>query len=111
MTPAELAQEQLDAYNAHDLTRFLAVYAEDVKTFRLPALAPSIQGKAAVAELYAQRFTNPELHAKLVNRIAFGNKVIDHEYVTGLPQGPFEVAAAYEIKDGLIATVWIHSAG
>ncbi len=105
-TASAIAQEQLDAYNAHDLTRFLAVYAEDVKVYRLPALEPAISGKAALAEFYASRFTHPQLQAELVNRIAFGNKVIDHERVHGLPNSPFEVAASYQVDDGLITTVW-----
>src|SRR4051794_25114540 len=110
-TPVEAVQEQLEAYNAHDLARFLAVYAEDVTVFRLPATAPSMSGKIQFAEMYrTQRFNVPTLHAELVNRIAFGNKVIDHERITGLRPEAFEVAAAYEVVDGLIRTAWFLSA-
>lgn len=110
MTPTELAQEQLDAYNAHDLARFLAVYAEGISVYRLPATEPVMVGKAAFAAAYAERFKNPALHAKLVNRMAFGNKVIDHEYVTGLRDEAIEVAAAYKVEHGLIQSVWFLSA-
>lgn len=37
---------------------------------------------------------------------AFGDKVIDHERVTGLGDDVVEVAALYQVADGLIQTVW-----
>lgn len=39
-----------------------------------------------------------------------GNRVIDHERITGVRDGPYEVAAVYEVADGLIQTVWFFSA-
>ena len=102
-----LAQEQLDAYNAHDLERFVAVYADDVRAYRMPATEPFLVGKAQFARHYAEnRFNNDALRAELVNRIAFGNKVIDHERIFGIGPRPVEAAAVYEIREGLIQTVW-----
>jgi len=112
MNPAEAAvQHQLGAYNARDLARFLAVYSDEVRIYRLPAAEPAIAGKAALAEVYAtQRFNLPGLHAELVNRMVFGNKVIDHERISGVRDQPFEVAAVYEVIDGLIRTAWFYAA-
>lgn len=102
-------QEQLDAYNAHDLRRFLSVYADDVVVFRMPASEPALSGKQAFSDFYEKnRFNNPQLHAHLVSRMAFGNKVIDHERIDGLPGSPLEAAAVYEINDGLIQKVWFY---
>jgi hypothetical protein len=107
MSPEAAVQHQLDAYNARDLARFLAVYSEDIRLYRLPANEPSIVGKAALAEMYAtQRFNLPGLHAELVNRMLIGNKVIDHERISGVREQAFEVAAVYEVIDGLICTAW-----
>lgn len=109
-TPTEVVQQQLDDYNRRDLAAFVSSYAEDIKVYRLPATEPAIVGKAAFAKLYeTTRFNLPHLHAELVNRIAFGNKVIDHERITGVRPEPFEVAAAYEVRDGLIVTAWFYS--
>jgi hypothetical protein len=106
-TPVEAVQEQLEAYNAHDLARFIAVYAEDVKVYRMPAAEPSMQGRAQLSEFYAsQRFNLPGLHADVINRMELGNKVIDHERVRGVRPQSFEVVAIYEVVDGLIRTVW-----
>ena len=107
MTPEDYAQRQLDAYNDRDLERFVAQYTEDVEVYRLPSAEPVLVGKAAFAEHYrTQRFSLPNLHAELVNRMVFGNKVIDHERVTGLGDGPSEVAAIYEVTPQGICKVW-----
>ena len=110
MSPEAAVQHQLEAYNARDLARFLAVYSEDVRLYRLPATEPALVGKAALAEMYAtQRFNLPDLHAELLNRMVIGNKVIDHERISGVREQPFEVAAVYEVIDGLICTAWFFS--
>jgi hypothetical protein len=108
MSPAEAAvQRQLDAYNAHDLERFIAQYTDDVRVFRPPAPEPVLSGKPAFAEHYAKnRFTLPELHAKLVSRMVCGNIVVDQESISGLPSEPVAAVAVYEVVDGLIKNVW-----
>jgi hypothetical protein len=108
--PAAFAQRQLDAYNARDLERFVREYTDDVVVYRLPGAEPIMRGKGSLAEHYARnRFNLPELHAKLVNRMVFGNKVIDQEYVTGVPGAPLEVAAIYEVTPAGISKVWFIS--
>lgn len=110
LSPETVVQRQLDAYNAHDLVRFLAEYADGIRIYRLPASDPAMEGKQALAEFYAtQRFNHAELHADLLNRMVLGSKVIDHERVSGLQEQPFEVAAVYEVTDGLIRSVWFHA--
>ena len=111
MNPESVVQAQLDAYNARDLTSFLAAYADEVCIYRLPQAEPSISGKTALCEYYAtQRFNLPALHAELVNRIVLGNKVIDHERIRGVRAHPFDVAAVYEVAGGLIRNAWFFAA-
>lgn len=108
--PESFAQRQLEAYNERDLERFVAQYTDDVLVYRLPSSEPALVGKAALAEHYiTHRFNLPGLHAELVNRMVFGNKVIDHERVTGLGDGPQEVAAIYEVTPHGICKVWFVS--
>ena len=105
--PVAVVQRQLEAYNARDLARFLAEYGDDIEVFRLPAATPSIVGKKAFGDYYAtQRFNHAALHAELRGRMAFGNKVIDHERISGVRDQPFDVAVAYEVSDGLIIRTW-----
>ncbi|MGY6742374.1 MAG: nuclear transport factor 2 family protein [Cecembia sp.] len=103
----QLAQEQLDAYNARDIEAFIIPYAEDVKVFNFPDQL-LYQGRDEMYGLYGRMFSRtPELHCKLVNRMVMGNTVIDQEEVT-LRKGepPMRAIAIYKIRDGKIAEVY-----
>ncbi len=106
MSPTDLAQAQLDAYNAQALDPFVACYAEDVVVADLNG-AESYRGRAELRARYAKMFAeNPENRVDLLGRIAVGNVVIDHERVfRSKAATPFEVAAIYTVRDGLIARV------
>jgi len=105
--PAGFAQRQLDAYNARDLERFMKEYTDDVQVYVLPGAEPILSGKAAMAAHYRdKRFNLLELHAEVVARMVFGNKVIDQELVTGIPGAPVQAAAIYEVTEQGIAKVW-----
>jgi hypothetical protein len=107
LNPVDPVQRQLDAYNAHDLERFVAEYTDDVRVFRPPTAEPTLAGKRAFADHYARnRFTLPNLRAEVVERMVCGNKVVDHERITGLGPGVVEAIAVYEVEGGLIRTVW-----
>jgi len=106
MNPSEkIVQKQLDSYNARDLQSYLDCFAEDVQVFSFPSGEMSYSGKAKLRTMYADIFENsPNLHCKLFNRIAFSNKVIDHEKVSGRKGVEItELVAIYEIENGLIA--------
>ena len=111
MNAAEPVQRQLDAYNDHDLARFVACYSDDVQLFRPPQAEPVMNGKAAMAAYYAEhRFSLPNLHAELLNRMVLGNKVVDHERITGLREQPVQAAVVFEVTGALISKVWFFNA-
>ena len=111
MNPEDPVQRQLEAYNARDLARFVAEYADDVTVYRPPSADPVLRGKQAFADHYAaNRFHLPGLHADVLSRMVVGNKVIDHERVVGVRDDPFDAAVVYEVVDGLIRTVWFFDA-
>ncbi|WP_374562685.1 nuclear transport factor 2 family protein [Ideonella sp.] len=108
MSPEAIVQRQLDAYNRHDLAAFVATYAEDAELYRVPATTPALKGRQALGEFYRDhRFNLPALHAELVHRTVLGDKVIDHERITGLGDGVVEAVAAYVVRDGLIRSAWM----
>ena len=109
MNPVEPVQRQLEAYNARDLERFVSQYAEDIRVFRPPTPEPVLVGKQAFAKHYADnRFTRPNLHAEVVNRMVSGNTVVDHERITGLQAGVVDAIAVYAVSEGLIQAVWFY---
>lgn len=104
MTPAEIVQAQLDAYNAKNLDALLATYASDAELFSLHGELLA-QGHAQLRERYAQRFAEPDLHALLLSRTVMGHVVVDHERVTrNFPEGrgSIEMMCVYELHDGRI---------
>lgn len=100
-------QGQLDAYNARDLGRFLTYYADDICGFRLGSFDPIFAGKAAMFDHYAASFQRLDVRAALVNRIVVGNKVFDHERLTGSDRPSFDAVVIFHVLDGLIDTVWL----
>ena len=103
---AAAAQGQLEAYNAQDIDAFMAFYAEDCVIADLNGAASS-RGAAQIREKHVNLFkTFPNNKVELVNRVIVGATVIDHERVRREPDSePFEVAAIYTIRDGLIVRV------
>jgi uncharacterized protein (TIGR02246 family) len=105
MTPVDIVQCQLDAYNTQNLEAFCACFADDCVLGELNG-AVTQKGKPAIRERYRTLFTTyPKNHAALVNRVVVGNVVIDHEDITRSPSERINAAAIYTVKDGLIARV------
>ncbi len=88
----------------------MAEYTDDVVVYRLQETTPFLIGKSALAEHYRNnRFNLSGLRAELVNRMAFGNKVIDQERVFGVQDEPMEVAVIFEVTAAGISKVWFVS--
>jgi imidazolonepropionase-like amidohydrolase len=104
-TPVMLAQQQLNAYNAHDLDAFLEPYAEDVKIYDFPDKL-IMNGKAEMRKNYEFVTKTPKLYCKLLNRTVQGNMVVDHEEVWGFGEKPFYGLAIYIIEKGKISKVY-----
>lgn len=103
----QLAQAQLDAYNAHDMEAFLACYADDVKIYSYPDTL-ICEGREAMRTRYTTRFSDPYTFAYVQKRTAMGNTVLDHEFVRAnlaLGVGVLQVMAIYQIEGGKIAEV------
>jgi hypothetical protein len=107
MTPEQVVQAQVEAYNKHDIEAFMALHSPNIVLYSLPDNSIIVQGLEAIRERYTQRFSNPELHAEIVNRMVLNNRVIDHEHVKGIEANQIVKAIAiYEIEDELIQRVW-----
>ncbi len=106
--PEQVVQRQLEAYNARRLEELLQTYADDVEVYEHPATLQA-RGRAQLRERLAARLAEPNLHARLLNRVVLGDRVIDHERVTRtFPEGPgtLELVAIYEVRNGRISRAW-----
>ncbi len=109
MNPADIVIKQLDAYNARDIAAFAATYADDACLYRMPHSELILRGRQRIIDYYGgTAFQNTSLHADIVSRQVIGNKVVDHERVTGVRPEPVDVMAVYEVHEGLIQAVWFY---
>jgi uncharacterized protein (TIGR02246 family) len=108
----EVIDAQVDAYFARDLERFVACYAPDA-VITNAAGELLAEGHDGIRQTYGRLFENsPRLRGRVVNRIAVGNFVVDHEVMEGfnLPESPtsFEAIAAYQVADEKISRVTLY---
>jgi hypothetical protein len=104
LEPVQLIQLQLDAYNSKNITAWLSCYHQDAVQldFHGTVLA---RGHDEMQQRISLRFSEPDLHAKLLNRMVMGDWVIDHELIQcNFPQGrgQVELLCSYQVKQGLI---------
>ena len=107
--PVELAEQQLRAYNQRDLEAFLAPYSDSVKVYN-SLHRFGYQGIENMRKNYQGWFDSLDsLHCEVVQRIATGNTVIDHERLVfrrpGQPASNLEAIAIYKIKHDKIQEV------
>jgi len=107
-TPTEIVARQLDAYNARDIETFMACWATEAEYYAFPSELLAV-GVDAIRARHLVRFAEPDLHGRLLHRLAVGNLVVDHEIVTrNFPDGvgTVEVVAIYEVEVGKIVKAW-----
>ncbi|PXX44683.1 nuclear transport factor 2 family protein [Aquitalea magnusonii] len=106
LSPEAVVQQQLDAYNAHDLEGWLATYAPDACQYQHPATLLA-RGHAEIRQRAIARFAEPDLHARLLRRQVIGQVVIDHEMVRrNFAEGPgqIELLCLYTVEAGKISS-------
>lgn len=107
-TPEAVVEAQLQGYNARDIDAFMATMHPDVELFAIGDPTPRASGAEAVRKVYAALFEkSPDLHSELVHRAVIGNRVVDHERITGRQGGEvLELVMVYEVEDGGIRRAW-----
>jgi hypothetical protein len=98
-------QEQLDAYNARDIERFVACYTDDV-VVEDGARNVQLRGRNALRQRYERPFSDrPEQRCQIVNRIRISEYVIDEELIAGTGRDDFHIVAIYRLVGQQIAHV------
>ncbi|GAA0923741.1 nuclear transport factor 2 family protein [Virgisporangium aurantiacum] len=109
MSPEEIVDGQLAAYNAGDLDAFLDHFVENVPVLSFPSgeeLAD--RSGAAFRERFRAVFADsPGVTATLVTRVVKGNVVVDQENITSPASGEVRtVVAMYEVGPARIERMW-----
>ncbi|MEO6980244.1 MAG: amidohydrolase family protein, partial [Mucilaginibacter sp.] len=104
ITPEALVQQQLNAYNAHNLEAFLDTYSDDVELYDFPGKLVC-RGKEQMRKIYSFLNHSPELHCQVKTRVIQGGVIIDKEVVTGVSDLG-ESTAIYETENGKIKKVY-----
>jgi putative hydrolase of HD superfamily len=102
--PLTVVQAQLDAFNARDIDALMRAYAPDAEQFALHGERLA-KGHDEIRPRYVARFTEPDLHARLLSRTVMGKFVTDLELITrNFPEGvgTLEMLCIYEVEDGRI---------
>lgn len=104
--PEHVVQQQLNAYNLHDIDAFMETYSDDVELYAFPDKLMG-KGKEAMRKDYQSMFQQvKDLHCEVTKRIIQGNTVIDHETVSGFGPKSMKAIAIYVVEKGKITKVY-----
>jgi len=110
MTPEEVVQKQLETYNQRDINGFMSLIDENVTFYNYSDGNITMSGASACKEFYSNLFeASPNLHSIVLQRIIFGNKIIDYERITGRNgnKGIVELILIYEVEKEKIIKVTV----
>jgi hypothetical protein len=106
LTPFELVEKEVAAFNGRDIEAFLETFADDATLDGLTGSNGSISGRGEIREHFGGRMSQWGLNVEILSRIALGPWIVDHEIVHR-PDGDAEQLAIYEVREGLIRHVQV----
>ena len=110
--PVSCVDEQIAAWTAGDMARFLACYATDGRCARLPSAAPFARGHAEMSREWAGTFAADVRTFTLVERAVRERYVVDRERVRiGTGAAEREAAVVYRLGIALIEDAWFLDGG
>lgn len=103
-SPLDVVNERMEAHNAHDLERFLAVYADDIQIYDFPNTPLGTPGKDHLRKIFAPLFNNQAVQTQISEQMVNGKFVVNRETVTRNGRVN-EYISIYEVEGGLIRSV------
>jgi hypothetical protein len=101
----EIVNMQLVGYNSKNIFLFSSAFDDNIKIFE-HSNNLIIDGKKQLIDFFTNRFKiSSNLDCKILNRIVLDNKIIDHEYVTGIFDHPIELIVMHTIENNKIKRV------
>ena len=82
--PIEIIHQQIQAYNTRNIELMMKLFSDEIQIFDLEDDRIIINGIQECKNMYGELFnSSPKLNAEVVNTIAFNNRVIVHEIISG----------------------------
>jgi hypothetical protein len=109
MSPEEIVDGQLAAFNAGDLDAYLGYFADNVPVLSFPSGEEMADrsGRAFRERFRAMFADNPGVTATLVSRVVKGNVVVDQEHITSPTSSEIRTAVAmYEVGPEKVERMW-----
>jgi len=103
MSPLEIVNRRMQAYNNHNIEDFMALYAEDFEVYTYPDVLLG-KGKAHLRSLFEPMLNQKSLQVEIHHQIVKDSFVINHETVTD-GDSKTEYVSIYEVRNGLILSV------
>lgn len=104
----KMIDDELLAYNSHDVEKFCAFYHKEIIVSRIDGSIVA-RGIDELRNVYSNFFTKyPKVQCELKSRIVTDDTIIDEEIITGksdYPNGQ-HAAVIYKFQDNLIHRVW-----
>lgn len=110
LSPEMVVQQNLDNYNQRDIDGFMRSFSDSSDVYRFGESIPLAKGRDEIRQLYQKLFNaSPNLHSKISHRTNLGNKIIDHELITGRngDSQVLELVVIYEVENNLIKRMTI----
>jgi hypothetical protein len=102
-SPLSVVNQRMDAYNQHDLKRFLALYDEGVEVYTYPDKRLA-EGKGHLKSIFEPMLKEGKVKVKIHHQIQKDSYVINQETVTyGTTET--EYVSVYKVENGLITEV------
>ena len=106
----QVVQRNLDSYNQRDIDGFMSSLASTIEVFGFAQSEATMIGADQVRAFYTSLFEqSPKLCSTILKRIVIGNKVIDHEHITGRNglAEVVELVLVYEVNEDKISKITV----
>src|SRR5690606_33830273 len=99
----EVVNLRMDAYNSHDISAFMALYADNITVYTYPDIALA-SGKAHLESIFAPMFAEGRIGVKILSQMENGNYVINEEVVNYAGSNKKYVSIC-KVEEGFITEV------
>jgi hypothetical protein len=106
LSPEEIAQANIEAYNAHDVEALMATFSPSA-TFGQLGGRILLDGRGPMQGYYTQLFqAQPTLRCEVRQRTVIGQFVVELQEISGEGQPGMQAMMISEVREGKILKVW-----